>query len=53
MLCLRMAEKKTIEAKQTENEERKIAVQTIFCDLHLLMNETLLKMTNPVKIIQW
>ena len=51
-LCLRKSQTK-IEAKQTENKERKIALQTIFCDLNLLMNETLPKMTNPVEIIQW
>ena len=51
-LCLRKTQTK-IEAKQTENKERKIALQTIFCDLNLLMNETLPKMTNPVEIIQW
>ena len=48
-LCLRKMQTK-IEAKQTENKERKIALQTIFCDLNLLMNETLPKMTNPVEI---
>ena len=52
MLCLPWLEK-DIEAKQTENEERKIAIQTIFCDLNLLMNETLSKMANPIKVIQW
>ena len=28
-----------------------MAIQTIFCDLNLLMNETLPKMVNPVEII--
>ena len=51
-LCSRKTQTK-IAAKQTENKERKIALQTIFCDLNLLMNETLPKMTNPVEIIQW
>ena len=42
MLCLRMAEK-TIEAKQTENKERKITLQTVFCDLNLIIMKPYLK----------
>ena len=52
VLCLCKTQTK-IEAKQTENKERKIALQTVFCDLNLLMNEILPKMANPVEIIQW